>query len=168
MRTTGRQPRCEATQEYTNVEVAVDPKAEYDQALAYLLYRAMAMVRPCATAHLRQLGMGLPEFVCLHILATTSGRTNADLARDVNVSAQAMNRVVHALQQIGAVARPRGASLSRGIPVRLTAKGAEMLRRSETALIVAEQPLLADMKDSERREFKRLLRLAIGGAGEDS
>ena len=40
-----------------------------DEPLGFLLYRVMASLRPQVTAELKPLGLGLPEFVCMRILA---------------------------------------------------------------------------------------------------
>ena len=76
----------------------VDMKDSEDQPLGYLLYRLMSALRPAVTAELQPLGLVLPEFVCLRILSMWPGRSNAELARNMNVSPQAMNNVVRGLQ----------------------------------------------------------------------
>src|SRR6516162_10173771 len=76
-----------------------------DQPLGFLVRRLMARLRPEAATALRPLGLGLPEFVCLRILETYPGRTGAELARNTHVTAQAMNLVLHELEDMGAVTR---------------------------------------------------------------
>jgi hypothetical protein len=76
-----------------------------DEPLGFLLYRVMAVLRPQVAAELKPLGLGLPEFVCMRILAQHPGLTGAELARGTNVSAQAMNQVLHALEDRGALTR---------------------------------------------------------------
>lgn len=131
---------------------------EYEeQPVGYLLYRVMTVLRPDVTAELAPLGLGLPEFVCLRSLAMFPGQSSAELARNTNVSPQAMNLVLRELQGTGAVTRPATVSSGRALPARLTNKGRALLKRAEAAVHVAEDRLLANLTPTERREFKRLL-----------
>lgn len=74
--------------------------------LGYLMFRAGAVMRPQVLAALRPLGLGMPEFMCLRMLNESPGRTSAELAREHNVSAQAMNQVLNGLQNVALVSRP--------------------------------------------------------------
>jgi DNA-binding MarR family transcriptional regulator len=141
--------------------------SEYEnQPLGYLLYRVMSVLRPEVTAELGPTGLGLPEFVCLRILSTMPGQSSAELARNTNVSPQAMNLVLRGLQDMGAVTRPATVSSGRALPARLTSKGRTLLKRAETAVHVADERLLARFTPTERREFKRLLH-AVGSQAID-
>jgi DNA-binding MarR family transcriptional regulator len=128
-----------------------------DQPLGYLLYRVMTVLRPQVMAELGPLGLGLPEFVCLRILSMFPGQSSAELARNTNVSPQAMNLVLRGLQDMGAVTRPATVPSGRALPARLTSKGRALLKRAEAAVHVADERLLAHLTPTERREFKRLL-----------
>jgi DNA-binding MarR family transcriptional regulator len=125
--------------------------------LGYLLYRVMTVLRPEVSAELGPLGLKLPEFVCLRILSMFPGQSGAELARNTNVSPQAMNLVLRGLQDIGAVTRPATVSSGRSLPARLTSKGRALLKRAEAAVHDADERLLAHLTAAERREFKRLL-----------
>jgi len=128
-----------------------------DQPLGFLVRRLMARLRPEAAAALRPLGLGLPEFVCLRILDTYPGRTSAELARNTHVTAQAMNLVLHGLEDLGAVTRPDTAPSGRALPAQLTRKGRALLKRAEMAVEEAEDHILAHLSAAERRQLKRLL-----------
>lgn len=128
-----------------------------DQTLGFLVRRLMARLRPEAATALRPLGLGLPEFVCLRILETYPGRTGADLARHTHVTAQAMNLVLHELEDIGAVTRPETAPSGRALPAQLTRKGKALLKQAEAAVQAAEDKILAHLSPAERRQLKRLL-----------
>jgi DNA-binding MarR family transcriptional regulator len=131
-----------------------------DQPLGYLLARVIAALRPEATAALGPLGLALPEFICIRILSKRPGRSSAELARDVNVSPQAMNIVLRALQERGLVTRPASVSSGRALPAQLTAEGKTLLKRAEAAVDVADDRVLANLTAGERRELKRLLAAA--------
>jgi DNA-binding MarR family transcriptional regulator len=138
-----------------------DMSDDQDQPLGYLLYRIMSVLRPQMTAELGPVGLGLPEFVCLRILSMMPGQSSAELARNTNVSPQAMNLVLRGLQEMGAITRPATVSSGRALPARLTSKGKSLLKRAEAAVQVADERLLAPLTPTERREFKRLLH-AVG------
>jgi DNA-binding MarR family transcriptional regulator len=132
-----------------------------DEPIGYLLYHVVAVLRPRVAAELGPVGLGLPEFVCLRILSTLPDQSSAELARNTNVSPQAMNLVLRGLQEMGAVTRPATVSSGRALPARLTSKGKTLLKRAEAAVHVAEEQVLANLTPTERREFKRLLH-AVG------
>lgn len=142
----------------------VDMTNSEDQPLGYLLYRLMSALRPAVMAELAPLGLVLPEFVCLRLLSMAPGRSNAELARDMNVSPQAMNNVVRGLQDRGIVARPATVSSGRALPAQLTAKGTAVLKRAEAAVRVADEHVLANLTAAQRREIKRLLDVAAPAA----
>jgi DNA-binding MarR family transcriptional regulator len=142
----------------------VDMGEDEDQPLGFLLYRVMAALRPQVNAELRSLGVGLPEFVCLRILSSSPGRSSAELARDTNVSPQAMNMVLRGLQDSGIVVRPASVSSGRALPAEVTSKGRALLKRAEAAVRVAEEHILAPLTVAERQELKRLLAASASGA----
>jgi DNA-binding MarR family transcriptional regulator len=139
-----------------------------DQPLGFLVRRLMARLRPEAATALRPLGLGLPEFVCLRILETYPGRTGAELARNTHVTAQAMNLVLHELEDMGAVTRPETAPSGRALPAQLTRKGRALLKRAEAAVAEAEDQILAHLTAAERRQLKRLLHRAGDRPAEDA
>jgi DNA-binding MarR family transcriptional regulator len=138
-----------------------------DEPLGFLLYRVMAALRPQVAAELKPLGLGLPEFVCLRILAKHPGLTSAELARGTHVSAQAANQVLLALEERGALSRPASTPAGRAMPARLTRRGKALLQRAEAAARLADQRILARMTADEQRHLKRLLRAAGSPAAAD-
>lgn len=131
------------------------------QPLGFLLYRVMAVLQPAVAARLQPLDLSLPEFVCLRILSAQPGQSNAELARHINVSPQAMNNVVRALQEKGAVRRPDTASTGRALPAEPTPEGAKLLKRAEAAVLSVEEEALANLTAAQLRELKRLLAHAV-------
>ena len=78
-----------------------------DQPLGYLLSRVMNALRVEVTAMvLDPLDVAFPQYLCMRVLAKFPGHSNADLARALDVSPQAMNMVVRGLQDRGLVTRP--------------------------------------------------------------
>jgi DNA-binding MarR family transcriptional regulator len=125
--------------------------------LGYLLHQVMATLRPEVAAALTPFGLSLPEFVCMRMLSMAPGASSAELARLGNVSPQAMNTVLHRLENAQQVTRPASVASGRALPASLTGDGRTLLRRAESAVREADARVLAKLSASEQREFKRML-----------
>jgi DNA-binding MarR family transcriptional regulator len=135
---------------------------EDDPPLGYLLYRAHNALRSeVTTTVLEPLGLAFPQYICMRILSRFPDRSNAELARDTNVSPQAMNMVLRGLVERGLVIRPATVASGRSLPAQLTADGRELLKHTDSGVRGAERRVMADLTGEQRREFKEIL-LAIG------
>jgi DNA-binding MarR family transcriptional regulator len=129
-----------------------------DQPLGYLLSRVMSALKADVTATvLDPLQVGFPDYLCMRVLSKFPGHSNADLARALNVSPQAMNMVLRGLEERGLVTRPASVSSGRSLPAQLTREGEELLKRTDVGVRTAERRLMADLSDEERHNFKRIL-----------
>ncbi len=129
----------------------------HEAPLGFLLYRVMAALRPQVAAELKPLGLTPPEFVCMRILAHRPGLSSAELARGTNVSAQAANQVLHALEERGALSRPASTPSGRAMPAQLTRRGKALLKRADAAVRTADQRVLGGLTADEQRQLKQLL-----------
>lgn len=135
-----------------------------DQPLGYLLSRVMSALKADVTATvLDPLEVAFPEYLCMRVLSKYPGHSNADLARALNVSPQAMNIVLRGLEERGLVTRPVSVSSGRSLPAQLTHEGEDLLKRTDSGVRAAERRLMADLTDDERHNFKRVL----GALGSD-
>ncbi len=129
-----------------------------DQPLGFLLSRVVNALRSEVTATvLDPLGVAFPQYLCMRILSQHPGRSNAELARDFNVSPQAMNMVLRGLEERGLVTRPASVSSGRSLPAQLTREGRELLTRTDSGVRAAERKLMAKLTGEQRRDFKRIL-----------
>jgi DNA-binding MarR family transcriptional regulator len=129
-----------------------------DQPLGYLLSRVMFALKTDVTATvLDPLEVAFPEYLCMRTLSKYPGQSNADLARALNVSPQAMNMVLRGLEERGLVTRPASVSSGRSLPAQLTREGKELLKRTDAGVRAAENRLMANLTDDERRQFKQTL-----------
>ncbi|BBZ27907.1 putative HTH-type transcriptional regulator [Mycolicibacterium madagascariense] len=136
----------------------IDMSVEEGQPLGYLLHRVATALRSEVTdAVLEPLGLTFPQYICMRILDHSPGRSNAELARDVNVSPQAMNMVVRGLQDRGLVDRPASVSAGRSLPAELTRDGRALLARIDSGVREAERNVLAPLNERDRSQFRRLL-----------
>jgi len=128
------------------------------QPLGYLLHRLATALRADVTSVvLEPLDLSFPQYICMRILSRYPGRSNAELARDVMVSPQAMNMVVRGLQERGLVSRPAEVPSGRSRPAELTREGLALLERTNDGIREAEQHVLAPLSERDQREFRRLL-----------
>jgi DNA-binding MarR family transcriptional regulator len=128
-----------------------------DAPLGYLLHRVGAALRPEVATALSPLGLTLPEFVCMRILSMYPGMSSAELSRFGNVTPQAMNTVLHRLEDMSVVTRPASVPSGRALPATLTSKGRTLLKRAEAAVRGADARILGRLSAAEQREFKRML-----------
>jgi DNA-binding MarR family transcriptional regulator len=129
-----------------------------DQPLGYLLSRVMFALKADVTAAvLDPLEVAFPEYLCMRVLSKFPGQSNADLARALNVSPQAMNMVLRGLEDRGLVIRPASVSSGRSLPAQLTREGEGLLKATDAGVRAAEDRLMADLTDEQRYEFKRML-----------
>jgi DNA-binding MarR family transcriptional regulator len=147
--------RCISTRLiYVNM---VDMSTTQDAPLGYLLYQVVATLRPEVAAALSPLGLTLPEFVCMRMLSMSPGMSSAQLSREGNVSPQAMNTVLHRLENAQVVTRPASVASGRALPATLTGSGRTLLKRAEAAVREADARVLAKLSAAEQQEFKRML-----------
>ncbi len=129
-----------------------------DQPLGYLLSRVMFALKTEVTATvLDPLEVAFPEYLCMRVLSKYPGQSNADLARALNVSPQAMNMVLRGLEDRGLVTRPASVASGRSLPAQLTREGEELLKRTDAGVRAAERRLMANLTDNERYDFRRIL-----------
>lgn len=138
----------------------VEPLEE--QPLGYLLHRvALTLRNEVTTTVLDPLELAFPQYICMRILSKAPGRSNAELARDLSVSPQAMNMVLRALQERGLVSRPSSVASGRALPAELTRDGRALLKRTDAGVRAAERRVLGKLSDGDRDALKRIL-AAVG------
>ena len=129
-----------------------------DQPLGYLLSRVFHALKTDVSATvLEPLNVAFPQYLCMRVLAKFPGHSNAELARALNVSPQAMNMVLRGLQDRGLVTRPASVPSGRSLPAQLTREGEELVKRTDVGVRAAERRLMANLTDVECYEFKRTL-----------
>jgi DNA-binding MarR family transcriptional regulator len=133
-----------------------------DQPLGYLLHRVVLALKTDVTATvLDPLEVAFPEYLCMRVLSKYPGQSNAELARALSVSPQAMNMVLRGLEDRGLVTRPTSVASGRSLPAQLTREGEDLLKQTDAGVRAAERRLMAGLTIDQRREFKRIL-VALG------
>lgn len=132
-----------------------------DEPLGYLLSRVMFVLKADAATVLAPLEVAFPEYLCMRALSKYPGQSNADLARALNVSPQAMNVVLRGLEERRLVARPASVASGRSLPAQLTREGGELVKRADAGVRAADDRLMANLSNEERYAFRRVL-FALG------
>jgi DNA-binding MarR family transcriptional regulator len=136
----------------------IDMFAREDAPLGYLLSRTYSKLRAEISADvLEPLGLSFPQFICLRILENFPGMSNAEMARQIGVSPQAMNIVVRALQDRDLIVRPSTVASGRSRPTELTRAGRTLVRETDSGVRAADDRLLADLSPAQRSEFRKVL-----------
>ncbi|MUL65654.1 MarR family transcriptional regulator [Mycobacterium sp. CBMA 234] len=129
-----------------------------DAPLGYLLSRIATELRSGITVDvLEPLGLTFPQFVCLRIVDNRPGMSNAEMSRYIGVSPQAMNIVVRALQDRELITRPSTVAAGRSRPTELTKAGRSLLSKTVAGIRAADDALLADLTEPQRRAFRQTL-----------
>jgi DNA-binding MarR family transcriptional regulator len=129
---------------------------ETDQPFVCLLHAVAMSVRSRVTATvLGPLGLTFPQYLCLRSLLGSTGRTNADLARAMRVSPQAMNVLVRGLLERGFVQRPTSAVGGRQVPMTLTDTGRALVKRADYGVSKAEKHVLDGLPTQDRRALRQ-------------
>jgi len=97
------------------------------------------------------------EYGALLFLDRNPGTSNADLARFLIISPQALGRLTSRMQEQGLLLRDAGHVVGRRQPFSLTVIGADLLRRAEPDVEAAQQTLLSPLSPEEQRSFLHAL-----------
>lgn len=125
--------------------------------LGYLLTRTATSLRAKVAVRLEPLGLNLPEYICMRILRTHPGLSNSELARHAMVTRQAMNAVLHRLEQESLITRPESSTHGRSLPARLTRRGGALLDKAVEAVTAVENEVMHKLDADERVALKEML-----------
>lgn len=141
-----------------NIDMSQDGAGlDLDTSLGYLLKQAHSVLRSAMDGALRPLGMTVPQYACLELLAQRPGLSNSDLARGAFVSRQSMNVLLHSLDRDGLVSRLEQPSTGRVLPVQLTPLGRERLQAASAAVSSVETQMRQGLTTTEQQQLRNLL-----------
>ena len=136
---------------------------EFNQLIGYRLKEAQSLLRSRMEEALRPLGITVAQYVCLEILKSTPGASNAELARQAFVTRQTMNTLLRGLQERGLIERATHATKGRALPTMLTPQGEQMLAQATGRIREIEQRMVGGFSDTQRQELWDLLTACIEG-----
>lgn len=130
---------------------------DLETSLGYLLKQAGSVLRSAMDGALRPLGMTVPQYACLELLAQRPGLSSSDLARGAFVSRQSMNVLLQALERDGWVSRADQPAVGRVLPVELTPTGRQRLETASAVIRSVEERMSRGLGAAEQVEMRRLL-----------
>ena len=136
---------------------------EFNQLIGYRLKEVQSLLRSRMEETLRPLGITVAQYVCLEILKSTPGASNAELARQAFVTRQTMNTLLRGLQERGLIERATHATKGRALPTMLTPQGEQMLALATGRIRDVEQQMVGGLSDAKRQELWDLLTICIEG-----
>jgi DNA-binding MarR family transcriptional regulator len=141
-------------------------RVDLEASIGYALKRTATALRTAMDASLRPLGLSVPQYSCLEILDTRPEISNADLARGVFVTRQAMHQLLGGLQDAGLVSASGHGRVQR---FSLTAEGQRVVAAASAAVAMVEERMLSGLPASERHRLLSDLErctAALGGGGD--
>ena len=136
---------------------------EFNQLIGYRLKEVQSLLRSRMEEVLRPLGITVAQYVCLEILKSTPGASNAELARQAFVTRQTMNTLLRGLQERGLIERATHATKGRALPTMLTPQGEQILAQATGRIREIEQQMVGGFSDTQRQELWDLLTACIEG-----
>jgi DNA-binding MarR family transcriptional regulator len=138
-----------------SAEIAVDEPAE--PSLLYLLKQVELAVRSRVDAAAAEIGLTMPKFVAMSVLARRPGMTAADLARRSFVRPQSMAAVVTSLESQRFITRAQDPADRRNHRMTLTAEGQRLVAELSLLVREIEDAMFADFTQAERMMLRELL-----------
>ncbi|WP_038464386.1 MarR family winged helix-turn-helix transcriptional regulator [Arthrobacter sp. PAMC 25486] len=139
---------------------------DLETSLGYLLKQAHSALRSAMDGALRPLGLTVPQYACLELLAQRPGLSNSELARGAFVSRQSMNVLLQSLERDGLASRPEQAATGRALPARLTALGHERLLAASAVAHAVESRMGSGLSSPEQAQLRQLLGSCVAALAE--
>ena len=125
--------------------------------IGYLLRQAHAAHKIRMERSLQDMGLTLPQFSVLTMLAAYPRASGAELARLSLLTPQTMSVIVGNLERCGAVSRRPHEEHGRIQIIEITEAGLELLARCKAAAQSAETALLAGVSQADEMAVRRWL-----------
>ena len=141
----------------TSIPAVGEAKRGEEGYLGYLLRQAAAAHRLRMERALADLGVTLPQFLALTMLAAYPGASNADLARLSLLTPQTLSVIIGNLLKSGAIARHPHPVHGRIQVIELTEAGRTLLDRCRAEARPYEGELMAGFSKEEEQVIRRWL-----------
>jgi DNA-binding MarR family transcriptional regulator len=136
-------------------------RSDLDGRVAYAAKRFQQVVRSAGDRALRPLGLTMPQYAVLAVLAELPGLSNSELSRRCFVTRQTMNGLLVGLQDAGLISRAAHPLHGRVQQTRLTPAGRDAAQRGHSAVAAVEEQMTAGLTDSQESELLELMLVCI-------
>lgn len=138
---------------------------DLDRSVGYTLKRAQAALHGALEERLSGLGLSIPQYACLELLARQPDSSQSELARGAFVTRQAMQQLTVGLQKAGLIAS-RGDGRARRM--QLTADGRRKLKAASRAAVEVERKMLTGLDPAQEDALRGHLISCIDSLEADS
>ncbi len=128
----------------------------------FLLSWVYAGSRKRLEAALGELGLKLPHFALMTVVAAEPGRTQQAIGESIHIDPSTMVQVIDTLAEKGLAERRPHPGDRRKHTIHLTERGEELLERARAAAAQAGEETFGVLDAEERETFGRLLRKVAG------
>ena len=135
-----------------------------EESIGYLMKRILATVGQQIEWEMGEGGATFPQWVPLFKLSHGHARTVAELARECQLDAGAMTRLLDRLESKGLCRRVRSVSDRRVVNVELTPAGEEEAQRIPPVLCRVQNDHLAGFSQQDWEQLRALLQRVLGNA----
>jgi DNA-binding MarR family transcriptional regulator len=130
--------------------------------ISYLVARLDRLVRGNLAEALKPLGVSVPQYTLMSVLAHRPGLSNAQLARRSYISAQAMHQLVNTLEEKALIERSSSPDHGRIQMTTLTHAGRDVLDECDAAVGVVEERLFGPVGPEAEGDLRRIIEVIIG------
>jgi DNA-binding MarR family transcriptional regulator len=142
---------------------AVDAPDRLRRLPSWLLSEAARRGHQLVSDGFAEVGLRKPHFTVLVALSELGPSSQAELGRRVWIDRKNMVAVINDLEAEGFVERTPDEQDRRRNAVRLTTSGTAALKRLNARVDAAQDALLSNLSETERRELTRLLTRVVDG-----
>lgn len=128
---------------------------------SYLIKRLENAVREMLEGALRDRGVTLTQYTILSMVSDVDGMSSADVSRRSNVTKQATNEIVNALERKRLISRSADAENRRILRIKLTRKGRGLLAACDRAVDRNERAFLARISAPRLSTLRRTIEALI-------
>jgi DNA-binding MarR family transcriptional regulator len=133
------------------------------ETLSYWVKLAFMTMHREMAASLRQSGMTVTQWRALGVLLHSTGATNSDLVRHLEIEAPSVTSLVNGMERKGWVKRTRSTSDARVKQLSLTPRGRKLIEEAREAQAPIEERMASTLSTGERATLKRLMRTMVEG-----
>lgn len=138
------------------------PQPARPRRTVYLIKRLQDAVKAMLEKTLAPRGVTLTQYTILSLVSSVDGMSSADVARRFDVSKQATNQVINALERLALIERLEDPQNRRIGRIRLTRKGRTVLAACDRAVDKAEAAYFSRLPAPRLEQFRRAMEILLG------
>jgi DNA-binding MarR family transcriptional regulator len=135
----------------------IDAMTAVDDRLGHMVKSLEQELSGAKDAALRPMGLTVPQYQALLVIADTPGISGAELARRCLVTPQTMTTVLGNLTVKGLIERRTVPGQGRAMETTITAAGKRLLGRADKKIVEVEELLSGQLTKADQQSLRKLL-----------